>query len=86
MIGCSTYGQEFVGVWWLSDRVQYLRARVWGMCGGLVIGCSTYRQEFLVCGGLVIGCSTYGQEFVGVRWLSDRVQYLRARVCGCAVA
>ena len=36
MIGCSTYGQEFVGVQGLSDRVQYL----W-VCGGLVIGCRT---------------------------------------------
>ena len=36
-----------------------------------------------MCSGLVIGCSTYGQEFVGVWWLSDRVQDLRARVCGC---
>ena len=34
----------------------------------------------------MIGCRTYGQEFVGVQGLSDRVQYLRARVCGCAVA
>ena len=39
-----------------------------------------------MCGGLVIGCSTNGREFVDVRWLSDRVQYLRARVCGCVVA
>ena len=39
-----------------------------------------------MCGGLAIGCSTYGQEFVGVWWLSDRVQYLWARVCGCVVA
>ena len=30
MIGCSTYGQEFVGVRWLSDRVQDLGVRVWG--------------------------------------------------------
>ena len=34
----------------------------------------------------MIGCSTYGQEFVGVQGLSDRVQYLWARVCGCAGA
>ena len=39
-----------------------------------------------MCGGLVIGCSTNGQEFVDVWWLSDRVQYLRARVCGFVVA
>ena len=30
VIGCSIYGQEFVGVQGLSDRVQDLGVRVWG--------------------------------------------------------
>ena len=41
MIGCSTYGQEFVGVQGLMDRVQDLGERIGGGCGGLVIGFST---------------------------------------------
>ena len=30
VIGCITYGQEFVGVRWLSDRVQDLGERIGG--------------------------------------------------------
>ena len=30
MIGCRTCGQEFVGVQWLSDRVQDLGERIGG--------------------------------------------------------
>ena len=65
MIGCSTYGQEFVGVRWLSNRVQDLGARVWGLCGSLVIGCSTYGQEFVGVQGLSDRVQDLGERIGG---------------------